>query len=705
MNINSGINIPKITNKIHPSRGGENNNVLSRLGIKIVLGKYIVDTKKINLTSEQAIYVNYALSAMNVLAIGNTSSELDHCLNWFIKVVLSGVLTECHSVLIENHYQEFQKCFNHPSIVREIMGYCNALIYASAARERFHGVLESINGANKDFMGFIINGLCKGLFNGHSKFGEIIKSVFKLASLQNTHLLYLSNSLCIAHRENNLFLYNELLLKLAVKHQLSNVLTRFIADIVKKSETSVGALRVALASLAQMNFTADQFQYIFSAIINTQTKSSIIDEALLFYFERPSDLSKCDSYLIKRLCTQYINPDLLSDSVKASLVGCLRRQEFQVDQAELMTSIKNYIIFHLKDPSIFTSWLIPPHLAERYSFFGYSFAYHFEDFDSPKFNIPKLSNLNLEYCFSGFGTYSIVYDPEPKFLIVCSRNGLSTDEARSDFENRVRELCFGENKNSLLRYTCIDNIRVYDLKNTRDDYPTLIEVAFKLSTKDLPIWLQSLAAEAKLFNIDNYKYNNLINFVLNDLITIIKKNNPDTFLLIEDMEIIIKQLIMDKGEFFIASSALVVVVDKLNNLYSENLQIELNNRLDDFCNQLSEPADILKLGYLFGQIAKKGVLGYEFGRTRAGNFIDIRNIARVNADVEFLNSANIIFYLLAFHSLKNAKKRFSESMREFLALEAILSNLEKGYCIDIESKMLLIEPFKKYKVIDIWEKL
>ena len=223
--------------------------------------------------------------------------------------------------------------------------------------------------------------------------------------------------------------------------------------------------------------------------------------------------------------------------------------------------------------------------------------------------------------------------------------------------------------NSDLYLSLVDHVSVYELDENNDGIKKIDPQDLVSIRGALPQWLQ-IAIDDATFNPDEYADSDIINFVANKLMKTLEDSVSEADkTLVDQMRSIIKRCIAYKGNSVnIASNKPddQHIKDEINRMC---LPFIWDNKFSpivtDFIhNQLNnDPIKIAKLGFLLGQLAKQGVLGYHHG------------------DVDRQNQANNLLYCLS-KTCFDELKIIPNHHRKVTFPDNFFDHLERGICIE-----------------------
>ena len=219
--------------------------------------------------------------------------------------------------------------------------------------------------------------------------------------------------------------------------------------------------------------------------------------------------------------------------------------------------------------------------------------------------------------------------------------------------------------NFVLYTSLVDNVTVYELDNN-NNYPDMIDSQNLVPIKDtLPRWLQ-IAIDDVTFNLAEYQDREILNFVVNDLMNKLEELvNEDDKKLVSLMKSIIERCIASQGGMVkIASSNSKdqEIKDAINRMCSSATEIEdFSAIVINFIEKdlKKDPIKIAKLGFLLGQLAKQGVLGYAYDSVN--------------------NQANNLLYCLSKTCFDELNKISNHNV---MVPDNFITELDNGVCIE-----------------------
>ena len=225
---------------------------------------------------------------------------------------------------------------------------------------------------------------------------------------------------------------------------------------------------------------------------------------------------------------------------------------------------------------------------------------------------------------------------------------------------------------------------VYEL-DTNNGSERMIDSQNLKTIKDtLPSWLQ-IAIDDVTFNLDEYQDREIIKFVTNDLMKkleeLVSENDKQ---LVSQMKSIIERGIVSQGDRVdIASdkSEDQKIKDDINRMCSfatesEDFSAIVRNFIEKDLKK--DPIKIAKLGFLLGQLAKQGVLGYAHDD----------------------NQANNLFYCLSKTCFDELNKI---SDHDVMFPDDFINNLSEGVCIEQLTHDLMTQNLRLH-IQNVWKK-
>ena len=258
-----------------------------------------------------------------------------------------------------------------------------------------------------------------------------------------------------------------------------------------------------------------------------------------------------------------------------------------------------------------------------------------------------------QYLFKDDHQYALQLTPDNKLLVF----DVTTKEDKDDFEKWMSKDYGNGFMNSF------DKVKTFGLESRPINNVTLTESNLGWS---------NIALEDNAFDVNQYKHSETINFVLNELLLpITSLKDPESKRLSEKMVSMMKQIVKDKGMEKIQFGTNMEdkeLKDKINKLCANsasNLNFDnYKEKVDEFLLN-KEDVDIAKLGFMFGNMAAQGQLGYEMTDPNFGK----------------LNVSNFMFYKLAEHCYQKL-----EGSSEIKLSKRFSSDLKNGACIQSLSK-------------------
>lgn len=258
-----------------------------------------------------------------------------------------------------------------------------------------------------------------------------------------------------------------------------------------------------------------------------------------------------------------------------------------------------------------------------------------------------------QYLFNDDHQYALQLTSDNKLLVF----DVTTKEDRDDFEKWMSK----DYGNGFMN--TFDKVKAYGLE---------ARPLSNVSLTGLNLGWTNKAIEDTAFDVNQYKHSETINFVLNDLLLpITSKKDPESKKLSEKMVSMMQQIVKNEGMEkiqFGTNKEDKELKDKINKLCANsasNLSFDnYKEKVDEFLLN-KEDVDIAKLGFIFGNMAAQGQLGYEM------------------TDPEFgkMNVSNFMFYKLAEHCYQKL-----EDSNEIKLPKNFSSELRNGVCIQILSR-------------------
>lgn len=260
---------------------------------------------------------------------------------------------------------------------------------------------------------------------------------------------------------------------------------------------------------------------------------------------------------------------------------------------------------------------------------------------------------NKEYTYLFYGKR----DTESEYPKLLLTYNVRTEFDRQEFQGWLSPLYPG------LFHHVVGKVKVYDLSGT---HPMLLDI--QTSDHDLfhelPIFMRKGILDHH-FDIKMYMHSQELNLIfgkdgLLSLLRATHQSDVDKLALINKMESIIKMCIVQQGGAVMLSSDPFQdksIKDAINALCPIEGKDPFILKVSEFLASKSE-ATCARLAFLFGQLAKRGVLGYEFRGQ---------------------NQANELFYVLSSECFK----RLTSQTLEEDALQKVLEKLEQGVCIEL----------------------
>ncbi len=343
-----------------------------------------------------------------------------------------------------------------------------------------------------------------------------------------------------------------------------------------------------------------------------------------------------------------------------------------------------------------------------------------------------------------------IYETLPEHGIVgtiCNQKGVPTQfitlskEIDEDDDRKIRELYTpltnsfaADFFNSLISNFSQDNLKIYSIlpSETGKLFPVLIDVDSDSKILDmLPIWAAKLITQNN-FEISDYKYHNVINIVLNffdnpepeDETELSQSNSQDASIndisILEIYKTAIKRLVTAQGDDIKLdenSQKDAEIKDILDKFLLENYIDSYKSIIDSYWSDLYI-TEKFNLAYLFGQAAKRGVLGYHLdfhmdSTNKANTILALacqycleKIITEIAIEIGF-NEQEVAAMLENPDNYENSRvvdKIAKQRDLEFLI--KVLAQLRKGICIESESHNLAVSFLTdEYGARDIWDKV
>lgn len=271
----------------------------------------------------------------------------------------------------------------------------------------------------------------------------------------------------------------------------------------------------------------------------------------------------------------------------------------------------------------------------------------------------------------------------PKLLLTYD---CSTQSAREDFQGWLSD-------RPVFYKATAQNVKVYDVSG---ESPVLLDIrdAQHTSFPDLPLFMCKAITDCS-FDITAYHHRDELNLIFGEagILPMLRSQHaadPAKLALVDKMQSIIQTCIAQEGaSVSIAASTAddQALKDAMNQLCTRETMdpvatmapfiAKLETLLAEIGGSSTEKeATYSRLGFLFGQLAKKGVLGYHHGSN---------------------NTANDLFYTLSATCFRKLSSHtLPESERQKL-----LANLDAGSCIEGITNTFL---GKHRAVAEIWRK-
>ncbi len=697
---------------------------VSPLGFaKNEFGFILVDKKLMRLDKNSAIYLYCALYAYS-FDKEKSNLELSRLIDDFISIMLLQVEDNKNKLVFNqtSDYTDFINMMGNDAILYKLKTmYMFQMLNDPVMKKNYLDLLQMLNepevkkdesdsvnciqGRFADFHNFLIAAIFSRLFDNHPKLDKIIDITFGYSKIKEKEL-YL-NSLIRSYRLNNNDKFDLL--------KFNN--WQFIRKIVEIEFISTA---IQLFAFSSHNNNCLFIELLLNLLDNCDIKEILQIMLIAQAAIRNQTILKTPYLLNKfvKIVSSFMNfplirnwflgvvEDKIIDLDNLNEANKKRLKHFFINM--LFDEEKNYreliLIYHKKFyfEDTVSHWLINPegiyknHIQKCSHLFGQVFY----DFNQLKEPPAKLEGLNLDYCFTGFGTYGITYNDGPNLLIVCSINSNNDTYSftQEEFKKNVLDFSFKQSEKSTFMLLDKNCFKVFNLKKIQDgSYPTLIELSETHNDfNKLPMWMQQFVRFHEM-RYDNYLSGRVLKFVVEDLIDIISEFYLENEL-VKKLRGLIK-LVIIKGGDSIKCSALpeedAEVKDQINLLYNKSLQVKLLDSVKGFIDK-SSYEDSLKLAYACGQLAKRGILGYHIEKRR--------NAPPANNQAEDVNQANKIFYELAEFCLEYIMLRGENKIdnHELAAIKHIHGNLLIGQCIEAEMFKLLLPPFQKYSIDSVW---
>lgn len=331
---------------------------------------------------------------------------------------------------------------------------------------------------------------------------------------------------------------------------------------------------------------------------------------------------------------------------------------------------------------------------------------------SPRLFIDK---KDCFYCLANVGTHGIIYDNEgnPKYLAIIynSKTGnISGQDINGTLAKELHTIAGMTLTRLVIESHMISlKLKLYLLVNPDEDYPALIDnISSSAVFADLPLWLQNYIQATDKLDYTKYEAGCLLEFILNlcnaDDKGLTKPhengNKPQGLFseeIIADYQKAVEVLVKSEGSIFYLEqnkSEDAKRKDRINDAF-KSVDIRLfKKRLKNFWAQLPDYRDKLWLAYLFGELAKRGALGYH-----------------IDENVDASNKANDVLYYLCiccvnmFLSEVEAGKVIVDAEGK-KALKDALDYLQKGDCIEWIMNKLRDNPnLSQFNLSQVWKQV
>lgn len=275
--------------------------------------------------------------------------------------------------------------------------------------------------------------------------------------------------------------------------------------------------------------------------------------------------------------------------------------------------------------------------------------------------LSEKTGIDLQDCFTEnqHVTMQLYETNGAKLLLVYD---CSSEEKKEQFSGWLGQ-------NALLYRSVVQNVKIYEVSGAHP-IPLEIRDTHHTSFKDLPIFMCKALSDCS-FDITAYRHQDELNLIFGDegILSMLRSQHAadeSKLELVNKMQSIIQTCIAKKGDIVSIAPTPAedqVLKDGMNQLCPRESMDPFIAKLETFLAGISgspaeKEATYSRLGFLFGQLAKKGVLGYH----HANN-----------------NTANNLFYTL---SATCFQKLSSGPTLSNTARQALLRSLDEGQCIE-----------------------